>query len=108
MANIEELVICLRWVDENLYSHEKLIGLQPLKGTSADDVFSIIKDVLLRLGLKGCEAGGQCYDGGCKSGVTARFKEINPKMLLIHCFGYGLNLAAVKQMKGTLKNKFVS
>ena len=50
-SNTEQLVICLRWVDDNLEANEEIIGLQPLKGTSADDVFPVIKDVLLRLNL---------------------------------------------------------
>ena len=108
-SNTEQLVICLRWVDDNLEAHEEFIGLHP----SADDVFPVIKDVLLRLNLNISDARGQCYDGteammGKNSGVATKFKEINSKMLTVHCYGHALNLAVgdfvknVQPMKNTL------
>ena len=87
--------------------------MHPLEGTSADDVFPIIKDVLLRLNLDISDARGQCYDVagammGKKSGVATRFKEMNSKMLTGHRYGHALNLAVgdlvknVQPMKNTL------
>ena len=112
-SNTGQLVICVTWVDDNLEAHEQFIGLLPLKGTSADDVFPIIKDVLLHLNLNISDARGQCYDGarammGKQSGVATKFKEINFKMLTVHCYGHDLNLAVddfvknVQPMKNTL------
>ena len=84
--------------------------MHPLKGTSAVDVFPIIKDVLLRLNLNVTGARGQCYDGdgammGVKSGVSTRFKEVNSKMLSIHCFGHALNLAVSDLIKNVRETK---
>ena len=41
VTNEEQLVICLRWVDENLQVHEDFVGLHPLSDTKADKLFLI-------------------------------------------------------------------
>ena len=44
---------------------------------------------------------------GVKSGVSTRFKDVNSKMISVHCFGHALNLAVsdlvrnVRVMKDT-------
>ena len=43
VANIEQLVICIRWVDEQLNAHEEFIGLHPIPDTTANTVVSVIK-----------------------------------------------------------------
>ncbi len=44
-ANKEQVVICLRWVDHKLEVHEDFIG-------SANTIFSVITDCLLRMNLQ--------------------------------------------------------
>ena len=84
-SNTEQLVICLRWVDDNLEAHEEFIGLHPLKGTSADDVFPLKKDVLLRLNLNIADPRGQCYDGtGAMMGRNLAL-PLNLKKELLKC-----------------------
>ena len=34
ISNQEQLVVCIRWVDDDLTAHEEFIGLHPLKDTS--------------------------------------------------------------------------
>ena len=65
---------------DNLEAHEEYIGLHPLEG-SADNVFPMIKEVLLCLNFDILDARGQCYDGagammGGKSGVATRLKKL--------------------------------
>ena len=36
VSNKEQLVFCLRWVDDDLMVHEDFIGMHPMKGTGAD------------------------------------------------------------------------
>lgn len=53
--------------------------------------FLILQDVLLRLGLSISEGKGLCYYGattmmGAKNGVAKRFKYLNSKILVVHCF----------------------
>jgi len=75
LSNTEQMVLCLRYVDDDLEVHEEVIGLYSLESTSADMIMSTIEDVLLRLNLKVNNCYGQCYDGastmsGCRSGAT--------------------------------------
>ena len=46
-ANAEQLVICLRWVDKNLETHEDFLGLYSLSDVRADTITNAIKDVFL-------------------------------------------------------------
>ena len=87
ISNKEQLVICIRWVDENFVVHEDFLGIHPLERTTADDTVFIIKDVLLRMNLKIQNARGQCYDGaatmaGKRKGVATQIKGNKWKMSL--------------------------
>ena len=98
ISNKEQLVVCIRWVDDDLTAQEEFIGLHPLKDTSSKAIFDVLSDAILRLGIKISDGRGQCYDGaeamsGAKNGVAKKFKEQNPKILYIHCYGHAVNLA---------------
>ena len=43
VANIEQLVICIRWVDEQLNAHEELIGLHSIPDTTVNTIVSVLK-----------------------------------------------------------------
>ena len=43
VVNIEQLVICRRWVDEQINAHEELIGLHPIPNTTANTIVSVLK-----------------------------------------------------------------
>ena len=43
VANIEQLVISIRWVDEQLNAHEEFIGLHPIPDTTANTIVSLLK-----------------------------------------------------------------
>ena len=107
LSNKEQMVFCLRYVDDNLEVHEEFIGLYNLDSTSAEFIFSTIKAVLLRMNLRIENCRGQCYDGasnmsGVKSGVAVKITQIEHRALYTHCYGHALNLSAqdtVKQVK---------
>ena len=48
VANTSQLVVCLRWVDEDLIAHDEYIGLKDMSDTSAQAIVKELKDVLLR------------------------------------------------------------
>ena len=117
VANISQLTLCIRWVDDNLDCHEDFIGLYSPHVTNANINVAVIKDVILcmNFNLKNCQ--GQCYDGcstmkGKKSGVAKQIKSEEPKALLAHCFTHSLNLTvgdaikANKVMKNSLETIF--
>ena len=97
-SNKEQMVLCMRWVDENLIPHEEFISLHAIPDTSADEIVAIIKDILLRMNLRIENARGQCFDGassksGKRSGVATQIKSLNRKCLYTYCYGHALNLA---------------
>ncbi len=105
LSNTEQMVLCLRHVDDNLEVHEELIGLYSLDATTADVLVATIQDVLLRMNLSINNCRGQCYDGcssmsGSRSGVATRLSALEPRALYTHCYGHALNLAIQDVIKG--------
>ena len=43
VSNNEQLVISIRWVDENLEWHGEFVGVHPIENTKADTIFTILK-----------------------------------------------------------------
>ena len=43
VANIEQLVICVRRVDEQLNAHEEFLDLHPIPDTTANTIVSVLK-----------------------------------------------------------------
>ena len=104
VSNKEQLVICIRWVDESFVVHEGFIGMHPLERTTADQVVAVLKNTLLRMNVNIQRARGQCYDGaatmaGEKTGVATQIKNINETCLYTHCYGHALNLAVADAIK---------
>ena len=104
VANKEQFVVCIRWVDETLTDHEDVIGVYNVGTIDADALTAAIHDVLLRMNLKMSQCRGQCYDGasnmaGSKNGVAARLLAEEPRALLTHCYCHALNLAVGGAMK---------
>ena len=102
-SNREQLVICLRWVDDDLVPHEDFIGMQKVEKIDRETIKSVILDVLVRMNLAMQKCRGQCYDGcstmaGRKRGVVAMIKEIEPRALLTHCYGHALNPACADRI----------
>lgn len=43
VSNKEQLVICIRWVDDSLDAHEEFIGMHPIERTNADTIVRVLK-----------------------------------------------------------------
>ena len=105
MSNTEQMVVCLRFVDNNLKVYEEVVGLYSLESTSAETIVSTIKDVLLRMNLRMEMCCGQCYDGasnmsGSNSGVATKIASLEHRALYTHCYGHALNLATQDALRG--------
>ena len=103
-SNREQVVICLRWVDDAFEAHEEFIGLYEVDSITASTLVKVIKDVLLRMNLSLKKVRGQCYDGaaamaGCRSGVAKIISDEEPRALFTHCYGHALNLACSDTIK---------
>ena len=71
VSNKEQVVVCFRWVDAKLYSHEEFVGLYQVDSTQASVLVSVIHDVSIT------KIRGQCYDGassmsGVRGGVATQ------------------------------------
>ena len=100
----EQLAICIRYVDAALAVHEEFIGLYYCPDITANTIFSIVKDTLLRLNISLLRCRGQCYDGasnmaGSRNGVKTQILREEPHALFAHCYGHSLNLAVAEQMQ---------
>ena len=63
VSDKEQLVICIRWVDNRFVVHEDFIGMHPLERKNADQVAAILKNALLRINLNIQRTRWQCYEG---------------------------------------------
>ncbi len=105
-ANKEQVVICLRWVDHKLEVHEDFIGLYNVPDISANTIFSVITDCLLRMNLQWNRCRGQCFDGaanmtGIRNGVATKILQLESRALFTHCYGHSLNLAVCDTIKNS-------
>ena len=56
--SIEQLEICIYWVDKQITVCEEYISLMPVAQTNADTIVICIKDVLLSMNLRIQDAHG--------------------------------------------------
>ena len=109
----EQLVVCIRWIDNDLLPHEDYLTIRVLEDLKAKSISDIVLNCLQINGLDIEDARGQCYDGasvmkGEHGGVASIIKEKNGSCLYIHCHGHSLNLACgdtIKQIP-SLKEAF--
>ena len=57
VANVEQVVICLRWVSERFEIYEDVVGVDSTEG---EKLYGVNADVLLRLNLAVSKVHGQC------------------------------------------------
>ena len=95
---LEQVGVCLRYVSRSLDVNESFLGFYETSSTTADILFRILQDTLVRFQLSFENCRGQCFDGaanlsGKLSGVQTKVHEIQPKALHVHCTSHSLNLA---------------
>ena len=87
----------IRWVTDGYEVHEDPVGLFRIPDTTAETLFTVIKDMLIRCSLPLSLCRGQAYDGasnmqGKRSGVATRFRNKQPAAISFHCCAHSLNL----------------
>jgi hypothetical protein len=95
----EQMSVCVRYVDKELYPHEHFIGLYEPPGTTGEILAKCVLDVLLRLQLPISALRGQTYDGasnmnGQYKGCQALICEKQPLALFVHCGAHCTNLVS--------------
>ena len=101
--------MCLRYVDETFTPQELFIGFYSTETTTADALYKLILDTMLRLNLPIEMLRGQCYDGasnmsGRYNGVQKLIKQRQPKAVYIHCAAHRMNLATLAAATTELRN----
>ena len=99
-SNKEQVIVCLRWVNEKLVAHEEFIGLHHVDDIKTDTIVRVLNDTILRMNLNLSMCRGQCYDGAANmKKASQEIKAIEPKALYMHCYGHSLNLAVSDTIK---------
>ena len=103
-SNREQVVVCMRWVNDELQPHEDFLGLYKVDNIQSNTIVGILNDILLRMNLTLSNCRGQCYDGasnmaGSRSGVSTQLSSEEPRAVYTHCYGHALNLAVGDVMK---------
>ena len=49
ISNKEQLVLCIRWFDDDLRFHEYFIGIHKIPNTTADEIVKVINVINLKL-----------------------------------------------------------
>ena len=94
-SNKEQFVVCLRWVDHDLVTHEELVGLYAVDNITSETLVNSLKMFYVYsewvLSVQNCRR--QCYDGannmvGSKGGLAAQIQKKGTP-----CHPYSLLLA---------------
>ena len=78
-SNVEQLVLCFRWVDADIYGRENFVGIHAIEIIKSDTIVVAVKDVLTRFNIPLSNCRGQCYDGA--SNMTFHKKKLQDKFL---------------------------
>ncbi|VDI24426.1 Hypothetical predicted protein [Mytilus galloprovincialis] len=97
VANLEQMAVCIRFVDVKSIVNEDFIGFVPLDKVDAASISTALLKIMEDCKLDLRNLRGQGYDGasvmsGLKSGVSARIKELQPRAEYHHCRAHALNL----------------
>ena len=91
------MIVCIRWVDEDLSIHEDPLKLIHLPKTNAETATSAVKDYLNRFSLPLSQCSGQACNGTSSmsrhlNGLAARITKDIPTVIFVHCFACCTNL----------------
>ena len=103
-SNNEQLVVCIRWLDNNFDAHEDFIGIHAVKNIKSDTFGTVLKDILIWLIFPLSNCRSQCHDGasnvtGLKRGVATQIESESALAFLTHCYDHALNLTVNNMIK---------
>lgn len=113
LGHNEQMSIVIRYFDDDLFApNECFIGLRRLLLVDAQSIFNELSHVMDNLSIEWTDIVAVCFDGastmsGYLSGVQAKFKEKNSKILYVHCYAHCLNLLLVDACTSSKDNKIV-
>ncbi|XP_046574110.1 zinc finger MYM-type protein 1-like [Haliotis rubra] len=96
ISNKEQVVICIRRVENDFSVHEDAIGLYVVPSTTSATLTEVLKDTLIHCDLPLSNCRGQGYDGnfqGHVNGVAVQLQREEPRAVHVHCLAHCINLA---------------
>jgi len=122
VSSKEQLLICLRYVDDKFVPHEEFIGLYEPRRTTGSVTADCIKDVFIQFNLPLSMLSGQTYDGannmsgeyrGCQAIITdiqllaiyVHFESIVVAMCTNNAFNFVLKGLFQLELKNALRKK---
>ncbi|XP_061943830.1 uncharacterized protein LOC133668101 [Populus nigra] len=100
----EQIVVVLRYVDNNGHIIERFLGIQHVRDTTASSLKAAIEALFSKHGLSISRMHGQGYDGASNmrdefNGLKALILNSNPSVYYVHCFAHRLQLTFVAVTK---------
>ena len=119
-SHADQLSIIIRYLNRSLDIVERLVRVQRVKESSAEELFNTLQEILKESSLTLKDAVGQFYDGasvmtGKYKGVKTLVQQVNPQCIFIWTFDHVLNLVimeacgsslAVKSLFGALEKLY--
>ncbi|XP_031329535.1 zinc finger MYM-type protein 1-like [Photinus pyralis] len=104
VTNHEQVSICFRFVDDDFEINEVFFGFYKTESTTAETLKNILRDVLTRFDIdikfcRGIATDGAANMTGALSGLQAKIREIEPRVIQVHCLAHSLNLVVQEAMK---------
>ena len=104
IQGVEQECVCVRYVTKSLSVEEKIIGLYQMTSTTVESLCTVLKDVLLKLGLPVINLRSQTYDrasnmSGRYKGCQAEVKKIQPLAMYVHCGAHVTHLITSKAVQ---------
>jgi len=97
----EQLAVLVRYFDTTKNRPvETFLSLKRLKSLNAVDIFNTLSDIVTHYNTSWTSVLAVCFDGastmsGKISGVQAKCKAENDKIIYVHCYAHCLNLALI-------------
>ena len=100
----KQVVLCFRWVSDDLIVHEDYTGFYQTDTIEANSLLNITKDASLRLNLSISKGRGQCYDSASAmssacSGDAKQMHDMEERAIYTNCYGHALNLTCSDTIK---------
>ena len=114
VSHQEQMFLIIRYVDVSLESIvESFLGFLNVNNTTGQELFDVVQNKLLNLGLNISNVRGQGYDNGSNmkgknQGVQKKILDINPRAFYTPCGCHNLNLTLCDMANscGKAKNFF--
>ena len=99
-SNKEQVVVCIRLVDDKFEVHEDFVGLHNVDDITAATNVHVVTDTVCHMTLSLSVCRSHCYDGASNmKRVASDIQKREPRALYLHCYGHSLNLAVSDTLK---------